>query len=44
MKTLMMTIMIALFVISPVLAAEKYGVYIKVIEKAQGSFDEAMKV
>ena len=40
MKTLMMTIMIALFVISPVLAAEKYGVYIKVIEKAQGSFDE----
>ena len=40
MKTLMMTIIIALFVVSPVLAAEKYGVYIKVIEKAQGSFDE----
>ena len=40
MKTLMMTIIIVLFVVSPVLAAEEYGVYIKVIEKAQGSFDE----
>ena len=40
MKTLMMTIIIVLFVVSPILAAEEYGVYIKVIEKAQGSFDE----
>jgi len=40
MKTLVLTILAMLFVVSPVYAAEKYGVYIKVIEKAQGSFDE----
>ena len=40
MKTLVLTILVILFVVSPVYAAEKYGVYIKVIEKAQGSFDD----
>ena len=40
MKTLMLTILVLFFIVSPINAAEKFGVYIKVIEKAQGSFDE----
>jgi uncharacterized protein (DUF302 family) len=40
MKTMMLTILVLLFTVSPIHAAEKFGVYIKIIEKAQGSFDE----
>lgn len=40
MKTLILTILVLLFAVLPISAAEKFGVYIKVIEKAQGSFDE----
>jgi uncharacterized protein (DUF302 family) len=40
MKKFTLFLLVALLAHSPVLAAEKFGVYIKVIEKAQGSFDE----
>ena len=40
MKTMMLTILVLLFTVLPIQAAEKFGVYIKIIEKAQGSFDE----
>ncbi|UCH81730.1 MAG: hypothetical protein JSW20_03685 [Nitrospiraceae bacterium] len=44
MKSLMLTIIVLLIIVSPVSADEKYGVYIKVVEKVQGSFDEVSSV
>ncbi len=40
MKRFTLLLLVVLLAHSPVLAAEKFGVYIKVIEKAQGSLDE----
>ncbi len=40
MKRFTLFLLVVLLAYSPVLAAEEYGVYIKVIEKARGSFDE----
>lgn len=40
MKTLFLSFLVFFFAVSTSLANDEYGVYVKVIEKARGSFDE----